>query len=148
LPPEKTPHFLSRPFQLTQLLLPLLLSSFFSDDWWFPNIVWNNRAMWNFGADTRWHNDNTGDPAVCVCKPFTLSSDSILVHHIHRRLIDYYMTNRTVFALVGKPLRPYDFNVCPADQRDNPNCNWVPHCKGQAPAPKDCILNEWGTRDV
>ena len=30
------------------------------DDWWFPNIGWNSRAIWNFGADLRWHNE-------CVC---------------------------------------------------------------------------------
>ncbi len=27
------------------------------DDWWFPNIGWNSRAIWNFGADLRWHNE-------------------------------------------------------------------------------------------
>lgn len=117
------------------------------DDLWFPSIVWNNRAMWNFGADTRWHNDDMGDPAECVCKKFTLRSDSVLVHHIHPRLLTFYMTNRTKFALVGKPLRNYDYNVCGEESTEDPRCNWAPGCRGEAPAPKDCILNEWGAKE-
>ena len=97
-------------------------------------------------ADRRWHNDDKGDPAECVCKRFTLTSDSLVVHHIHPRLVDFYMTNLTVFSLVGKPLRNYDYNVCGPGIVDDSRCNSVPHCTGPAPAPADCILNEWGTR--
>jgi hypothetical protein len=153
------------------------------DDWWFPNIGWNSRAIWNFGADLRWHNEcvtravgahavrggsmalhcstlppslplpplfpcsDEGDPAICVCKRFTLTSDSLVVHHIHSRLVTYYMSNLTVFSLVGKPLRNYDYNVCSPGEVDNPRCNSVPHCRGAGPSPADCILDEWGTRD-
>ena len=88
-----------------------------------------------------------GDPAICVCKRFTLTSDSLVVHHIHSRLVTYYMSNLTVFSLVGKPLRNYDYNVCSPGEVDNPRCNSVPHCRGAGPSPADCILNEWGTRD-
>ena len=88
-----------------------------------------------------------GDPAICVCKRFTLTSDSLVVHHIHPRLVTYYMSNLTVFSLVGKPLRNYDFNVCSPGEADNPRCNSVPHCRGAGPNPADCVLNEWGTRD-
>jgi len=109
------------------------------DDWWFPTRVWNNRAMWNWGSDRRWHNDDMGIEYICACKPWTLTSDSVVVHKVAPSLLDAWLTNKTRFALLGQPQRRYAYNVCDKNS-PSPKCNYVPECKGQAPAPLDCII--------
>jgi len=114
------------------------------DDWWFPNIGWNNRAIWNFGADRRWHNDDMGQEYVCACKPWTLTSDSVVVHKVNPPLLEAWLTNKTRFALLGQPHHRYGYNVCNPGDEHNPTCNHVPSCVGPGPAPTDCII--WPTR--
>ena len=113
------------------------------DDWWFPNIGWNNRAIWNFGADRRWHNDDMGQEYICACKPWTLTSDSLVGHKVNPPLLEAWLTNKTQFALMGQPHHRYGYNVCNPGDDNNPACNHVPACRGPAPAPTDCII--WPT---
>jgi hypothetical protein len=82
-----------------------------------------------------------GKYTTCACKPWTLTSDSIVVHHPHPYLTQLWYENRTLFGLLGQPFRPYGFNVCAQDDRNNPSCNWVEGCKGPPPSPLDCIVN-------
>ena len=110
------------------------------DDWWFPNHGWNNRAIWNFGADRRWHNDDMGQEYVCACKPWTLTSDSIVVHKVGPPLLEAWLMNKTRFALMGQPHHRYGYNVCAQNDFSNPACNHVPACRGAPPAPADCII--------
>lgn len=91
-----------------------------------------------FGADKRWHSDDMGKQSTCVCKPWTLGSDSIVVHHPHPLLTRLWYENRTQFGLLGHPFRPYGINVCPADRREDPSCNWVEACAGPPPVPEGC----------
>jgi hypothetical protein len=113
------------------------------DDWWFPNRGWNNRAIWNFGADRRWHNDDMGQEYICACKPWTLTSDSLVVHKVNPPLLEAWLTNKTRFALLGQPHHRYGYNVCAPGDDNNPACNYVPACTGPPPAPTDCII--WPT---
>lgn len=115
------------------------------DDWWFPNIGWNNRAIWNFGADRRWHNDDMGQEYICACKPWTLTSDSVVVHKVNPPLLEAWLTNKTRFSLLGQPHHRYGYNVCNPGDKHNPSCNHVPACQGPAPAPTDCII--WPTQE-
>jgi hypothetical protein len=113
------------------------------DDWWFPNIGWNNRAIWNFGADRRWHNDDMGQEYICACKPWTLTSDSLVVHKVNPPLLEAWLTNKTRFALLGQPHHRYGYNVCAPGDDASAACNHVPACRGAPPAPEDCII--WPT---
>jgi hypothetical protein len=115
------------------------------DDWFFPNRGWDNRAIWNFGADRRWHNDDMGQEYICACKPWTLTSDSLVVHKVKPALLEAWLTNKTRFALLGQPHHRYGYNVCAAGDEHNAACNHVPGCRGAPPAPTDCII--WPTEE-
>ena len=100
----------------------------------------DNGRIKAFGADQRWHSDDKGRYSTCACKPWTLTSDSLVVHHPHPELVTAWHENRTRFALLGQPYRPYGYNVCAPDGREDPSCNWVQQCRGAPPAPEDCIV--------
>jgi len=81
-----------------------------------------------------------GDLELCMCKPWTLTSDTLVVHHPHVSLVYLWLSNKTAFALLGQPFRRYGYNVCGPQDMQNSKCNWVKGCKGDAPAPLDCII--------
>ena len=70
-----------------------------------------------------------GSFELCACKPWTLASDSLVVHHAHAALVRAWHENRTLFALMGQPFRPYGYNLCPEDRKNDPTCNYLPGCK-------------------
>ena len=69
-------------------------------------------ATAGFGAvlrnDERWFNDDTGDPSLCLCKPWTLEDgDALLVHHVRPQLLEAFARNKTRFAEMRYPDRSY-----------------------------------------
>jgi hypothetical protein len=58
--------------------------------------------------DPRWHNDDDGDPALCLCRHWTLEdTNSIVVHHVMPQLMEAFATNKTRFAEMRYPDRLY-----------------------------------------
>jgi hypothetical protein len=58
--------------------------------------------------DSRWHNDDDGDPRLCLCRRWTLDdTSSIVVHHVKPQLMEAFATNKTKFALMLFPDRNY-----------------------------------------
>lgn len=102
--------------------------------------AWNKGYITAFGSDRRWHNNDMGSERICLCKPWTLTSDSLVVHKVEYHQLHAWLTNKTFFALLGQPHNRYGYNVCAPDNRDDPTCNWVEGCRGAPPAPLDCII--------
>jgi hypothetical protein len=58
--------------------------------------------------DTRWHNDDDGDPRLCLCRRWTLEDESsIVVHHVKPQLMEAFVANKTLFAIMRYPDRNY-----------------------------------------
>ena len=58
--------------------------------------------------DPRWHNDDDGDPSLCLCRRWTLEDEtSIVVHHVKPQVMEAFATNKTRFAEMRFPDRNY-----------------------------------------
>ena len=58
--------------------------------------------------DGRWHNDDDGDPRLCLCRRWTLEdASSLVVHHVRPQLMEAFARNKTGFALMRFPDRNY-----------------------------------------
>ena len=58
--------------------------------------------------DKRWHNDDDGDPRLCLCRRWTLEDNtSIVVHHVRPQLMEAFATNKSRFAAMRYPDRNY-----------------------------------------
>jgi len=111
----------------------------YNDDYIIIRRNFDNGNIVAFGADPRWHSDDYGtDYSICVCKPWTLTSDTLVVHHAHPQLIRSWHSNKTEFALLGKPFRRYGHNLCPIQNKTERWCNWVEGCM---PNWEKCAIN-------
>ena len=58
--------------------------------------------------DHRWHNDDDGDPRLCLCRHWTLEDESsIVVHHVKPQLMEAFATNKPRFEHMRYPDRLY-----------------------------------------
>lgn len=104
----------------------------YNDDYVIIRRNYDNGNIQVPGFDQRWHGDDVGSFELCACKPWTLTSDSLVVHHAPAALVRAWHENRTLFALMGQPFRPYGYNLCPEDRKGDPTCNYLPGCNSAA----------------
>ena len=57
--------------------------------------------------DHQWINDDTGQPNLCLCAPWTLDSDVIVVHHVHPEVMEAFVDNKDLFTKMRYPNRNY-----------------------------------------
>lgn len=62
--------------------------------------------------DERWHNDDRGDKNLCLCKEWTLESESLVIHHVTPFLLHTWASDKALFAELEYPIRSY--RRCPA----------------------------------
>lgn len=57
--------------------------------------------------DHQWINDDTGQPNLCLCAPWTIDSDVIVVHHVHPEVMEAFMEDKELFSIMRYPFRNY-----------------------------------------
>lgn len=57
--------------------------------------------------DHRWMNDDTGQANLCLCAPWTLETDAIVVHHVHPEVMEAYVDDKELFSKMRFPHRNY-----------------------------------------
>jgi len=57
--------------------------------------------------DHQWINDDTGQPNLCLCAPWTIESDVIVVHHVHPEVMEAFVDNKDLFSKMRYPHRNY-----------------------------------------
>jgi hypothetical protein len=57
--------------------------------------------------DHQWMNDDTGQANLCLCAPWTLESDVIVVHHVHPEVMEAYVDDKELFSRMRFPHRNY-----------------------------------------